>query len=115
MYSHVEATSSFPSPIARLNGDILWLIFDLNADMFRPLEYDLEQQKSLPGQYALDTILAMSRLESLRMLGREGQEEVMKRTGTAPLYILGSVYVAKNFGREIFSPLLQLQNEHYVI
>ncbi|KAF8869814.1 hypothetical protein CPB84DRAFT_1803374, partial [Gymnopilus junonius] len=88
----------------------LLLIFSLNADMFNPLEYDLGRGVTLTNHFALDTTLMTSRvcgvwrdlilespsiwgrilqLKRMRELGKEGREEIMKRTGSAPLCILG--------------------------
>ncbi|KAF8869002.1 hypothetical protein CPB84DRAFT_1805591, partial [Gymnopilus junonius] len=109
MYNHFE-TPLQCSPISKLNRDILLLIFSLNADMFSPPEYDLGRGTTLTNHFALDTTLTTSRvcgvwrdvilespsiwdrilqLERMRELGKEGREEIMKRTGSAPLCILG--------------------------
>ncbi|KAF8889176.1 hypothetical protein CPB84DRAFT_1785803 [Gymnopilus junonius] len=117
-----------PPPIARLDRDVLWLIFSLNADMFSPLEYDWEENENVTGQLALDTTLISSRvcgswrdillnspsiwgkiirLDRLYQLEKHGREEILKRTADAPLYILGFVpFTYDEFGSTFFKPLL---------
>ncbi|KAF8879989.1 hypothetical protein CPB84DRAFT_1792937 [Gymnopilus junonius] len=124
----IETTSSSSSPISKLSSDILWEIFTMNADMYHPLEYDLDSNESLVHQSALDTTLTTSRvceswrnlllgsssiwgrmlqLERLRALGKEGREEILRRTGDAPLSILGYVVDSTEFGRGFLSLLLR--------
>ncbi|KAF8879988.1 hypothetical protein CPB84DRAFT_1792933 [Gymnopilus junonius] len=93
-----------------MDGDVLQLIFSMNADMFHPLEYNLalhQMSQTRTEQSALDTTLITSRspsiwgqilqLQRLHDLGSVGREEIVKRTGNAALSIL----------REFFIPLIR--------
>ncbi|KAF8882334.1 hypothetical protein CPB84DRAFT_1851308 [Gymnopilus junonius] len=120
-------TSLHSTPISRLSADILLLIFSANADMFTSLEYDLERAPHPREPSALDSALLASRvcqswrtllLEStliwgrilrvdrLYQLGREGREEVMRRTGSAPLCFTGIVTDSVPFIMDFVRPML---------
>ena len=114
-------SSTLPPPIERLNEDIMGLVFLTNADMFNPLECGYKGRDPFVGigpknDYALDTTLAASQvcqswralllqspatwgrvlnLDRLLTFNKDGQKEILRRTGTAPLCIVGSVLESK--------------------
>ncbi|PPQ80434.1 hypothetical protein CVT26_004036 [Gymnopilus dilepis] len=116
------------SPISELHEDILWLIFLLNSDMGNSLEdvnFWAETETEIS---ALDTTLISSRvcrrwrsllldwpviwgrslhLWRLCQLGKDGSKEVIRRTGAAPLCLVGYVDPSSEFNSQTFTPLVQ--------
>ncbi|PPQ70907.1 hypothetical protein CVT26_014226 [Gymnopilus dilepis] len=115
---------SLHSPISKLSPDVLWSIFSWNADMFAPLEYDIDSGKQLTRQSALQVTLVTSHVchdwrslllalpaiwgsvLRLDLLNEDGRNEITKRTGTAPLCLTGSLS-GSDMRIGIFSRFLQ--------
>ncbi|PPQ73343.1 hypothetical protein CVT26_015315 [Gymnopilus dilepis] len=125
--------STLPPPIERLNEDIMGLIFLNNADMFNPLECD-DRGRDLyvdigpKNDYALDITLAASQvcqswralllqspatwgrvlnLDRLLTFNKDGQKEILRRTGTAPLCFVGSMLESERPAAESVVLILQ--------
>ncbi|KAF8965134.1 hypothetical protein BDZ97DRAFT_1918558 [Flammula alnicola] len=115
-------------PITKLNRDILWYIFCMNADLDDPIADRRSSCKALitAGRTSsvcrlwreimlLDSACLWSKIIDLNLLARPGDEwrqEVLDRTGNAPLDIKGRDLVTVNEGnalRFFLSALLPAQ------
>ncbi|PPR00552.1 hypothetical protein CVT26_009886 [Gymnopilus dilepis] len=120
------------SPISRLHADILWLIFLRNTDvqdfLISSSQNIFQPDSEVTQDSVLDTTLISARvcqrwrslllnwpalwgrvllLNRLHQLGKEGREEIVRRTGTAPLYLIGDVTSIAQIVDEFVGPLLK--------
>ncbi|KAF8958281.1 hypothetical protein BDZ97DRAFT_1923874 [Flammula alnicola] len=116
--------SSSISGVAKLNRDILWYIFCMNAELAdtgagtgpscKALTTTVWTSHvcSLWREILLDSASIWGRIIDLNLLAQpddEWRNEVLKRTGSAPLYVTGRILVSVNEGnalRFFFSVLL---------
>ncbi|PPR01070.1 hypothetical protein CVT26_016017 [Gymnopilus dilepis] len=124
-YLHMASDSRAPSPIQKLNHDILWTLFSVIA------EDDAHVMKDQPnpmfdGPPPLETIISMSRVcqawrdvllpsaniwgkvlqvDCLAPMGWKWRAEIMRRTGTASLHIKGCIaQAARDFESDSEAP-----------
>ncbi|PPQ96100.1 hypothetical protein CVT26_004734 [Gymnopilus dilepis] len=118
------------SPISTLHEDVLGHIFLLNTDMGISLGDAHFWAKTESAISALDTTLISSRvcrrwrsllldwpiiwgrslhLDRLCKLGEEGWKEIIRRTGAAPLWLVGYIKIdpSTDFVADVFVPLVQ--------
>ncbi|KAF8961481.1 hypothetical protein BDZ97DRAFT_1759852 [Flammula alnicola] len=122
------ASTSRSGPITKLNRDILWYIFCMNADLDDPIADRRSSCKGLITAVRTSSVCKLWReillLDSASLWGRiidlnllagqhdKWRQEVLKRTGSAPLHIKGRDLVTVNEGialRFFLSALLPAQ------